>query len=256
MLHKILQAKQEEIQKLKNLAEQGLLPDPEQTRSRPGLQRAIWASGPGAVIAEYKRASPSRGEINPDLGPGDAAQAFVQGGAAAVSVLTMPQFFQGELGFLQQISPCGLPLLHKDFILHPLQVRQTAHTPASALLLIARLFLQQPERLHELYTLALELGLEPVLEIFQPQELNLARELGTGLIQVNTRDLDTLQLDFGPAREIIQEKKAGETWILASGIQNREQVRDWSQAGFDAFLVGTWIMSGNDPAEALKGLTM
>lgn len=256
MLHRFLQAKQQEIQELKILAGQGLLPEPEATRPGPSLKKNLLASGPGAVIAEYKRASPSRGQINPDLGPESTAQAFVQGGAAAVSVLTMTRFFQGDLIFLRQMSSCGLPLLRKDFILHPLQVVQTAHSKASALLLIARLFQEQPQKLQKLFDLSLQLGLEPVLEIFRPQELVLARELGAGLIQVNTRDLDTLQLDFDPAGEMIQDKKPGETWILASGLQDKEQVQDWSQAGFDAFLVGTWIMSGPDPAQALKSLRL
>ncbi len=256
MLHRFIEAKQQEIQELKIQARQGLLPEPAGTIPGPGLQKNLLASGPGAVIAEYKRASPSRGLINPDLGPEAAAQAFARGGAAAVSVLTMTRFFQGNLDFLQQMSSCRLPLLRKDFILHPLQIIQTAHSTASALLLIARLFQGQPQKLQKLFDLSLQLGLEPVLEIFRPQELLLARELGAGLIQVNTRDLDTLQLDFDPAGEMIQNKKPGETWILASGLQDREQLQYWSQAGFDAFLVGTWIMSGPDPAQALKSLRL
>ncbi|MFW6456326.1 MAG: indole-3-glycerol-phosphate synthase [Desulfohalobiaceae bacterium] len=253
MLHRFLQAKAREIQALQTQEAKGLLPNPG-PRPRPGLRQALQDQGPGAVIAEYKRASPSKGQINPELAPEDAAQAFARGGAAAVSVLTMQEFFSGELQFLDRVSICGLPLLRKDFILHPLQVRQTAKTPASALLLIVRLFLEQPDKLRELYQLALELGLEPVLEIFQPQELELARELGAGLIQVNTRDLDSLEIDFAPARDLISKKQPWETWILASGIDNRDQIRHWSQAGFDAFLVGTWIMSGPDPARAVQSL--
>ncbi|MDD4952050.1 MAG: indole-3-glycerol-phosphate synthase [Desulfovibrionaceae bacterium] len=254
MLDKFRRAKAGEIARLRQAADAGRLP-PAFSGKRPSFSRALVSPGPGAaVIAEYKRASPSRGEINLGLTPELAAEAYARAGAAAMSVLTEERYFKGDLGFLADMSGPGLPLLRKDFLLDPLQVVQTAATPASALLLIARMFLLDSE-LFEMIKRAERLDLEPVVEVFDRADLNRARRAGAWIIQVNNRDLDSLEVDLDNSRRLVELKEPGETWISASGIQDRGQVLELGGLGFAAVLVGSALMASSDPGLALAKLT-
>ncbi len=252
MLEKFARAKRREIDDLLALEAAGRMPAP-RTAPRPPFEAALRAAGPGAVIAEYKRASPSKGVINLELGPLDVARAYARGGAAAMSVLTETDHFQGDLAYLDACVPAGLPLLRKDFILHPLQVRMTAATPASAMLLIARMVSQ--DALRDLLDLARDLGLETVTEVFDEADLDRARAAGARLIQVNNRDLDTLAVSLDVSRRLAARKLPGETWISASGVTRPEQIDELAALGYDAVLVGTFLMEGADPGAALAGLT-
>jgi indole-3-glycerol phosphate synthase len=169
-----------------------------------------------------------------------------------MSVLTEADHFRGELGFLDACVPAGLPLLRKDFVLHPLQVRQTAATPASAVLLIARMV--GPAELGRMVALARELGLEPVVEVFDGDDLARARGAGADLIQVNNRNLDTLEISLDISRGLAAAKLPGETWISASGITRGAQIAELAALGYDAVLVGTFLMEGADPGAALARL--
>lgn len=250
MLEAFRQAKQPEIQALQSLHEQGRMPLLYQG-TRPSFQQALQGAEL-AVIAEYKRASPSKGVINTELGPLDVARAYATGGAAALSVLTEQRHFQGNLDFLQQMTPAGLPLLRKDFILHPLQTVQTAATPASAQLLIVRM-LQQP-LLVELLAQCREYGLDAVVECFDAQDLARAHEAGALIIQINNRDLDTLETDLTVSERLIRHKRPGELWISASGMARPEDLQRMQTLGFDAVLVGTSLMQARDPGKALRAL--
>jgi indole-3-glycerol phosphate synthase len=248
MLERFRQAKQAEIERL--LA-QG--PPPPLPGARPGFRAGLEAKGPCAVIAEYKRASPSKGVINLGLEPGDVAAMYARAGAAALSVLTEEAYFQGRLEFLAAMTGPGLPLLRKDFLFHPLQVAQTAATSASALLLIARMFGAATE-LRSLREQAEGLGLEAVVEVFDEADLGLARDSGATLLQVNNRDLDTLRVGLDVSRRLAPQRGAGEFWISASGIDRPEQVAEMRDLGFGAVLVGTSLMSSADPGAALAAL--
>ena len=205
------------------------------------------------VIAEYKRASPSRGVISERFSPEEIAELYTHGGACAISVLTEEVFFRGELDFLWRVaSGTGLPLLRKDFIFEEVQVRATAATPASALLLIVGL---TPDvgRLRGLRVLAESLGLTAVVEVFDEGELDVARAAGARVIQVNNRNLETLEVDVGVTRRLVARRAEGELWVAASGFESRVQLD--GLAGYDAALVGSALMGSGDPCEALRGLT-
>ena len=259
-LQRFRAAKLAEIADLERQAEQGGLPP--YLLPRPGFRDALERpAAPLAVIAEYKRASPSRGVICASVTPEEAARQYAQNGAAALSILTEQAHFQGDVGFLARMAPEArqgkrtLPLLRKDFIFHPLQVTATAATPASALLLIARLT-PEVRLLRDLREQAERLGLEAVVEIFDAADLALARESGARLIQVNARDLETLTVDRRAALRLAtaHPPQADECWIAASGLRRREDLRDAAAAGFSAALVGTSLMEQGRPGAALQTL--
>jgi indole-3-glycerol phosphate synthase len=241
--------------------------------TRPSFAEALRrVPGRSAIVAEYKRASPSRGNINLTLTPEDAARCYAEAGAAAMSVLTEQHCFGGDLSFLaraagefskvSKVSEAGkigkinkkLPLLRKDFIFHPLQVAATAETPASALLVIVRML--NDEELTEILDACEACGLEPVCEIFSENDLERLRARGRKIpvVQVNNRDLDTLETDFSLSlsRGLIPRKREGELWISASGCRERRQIEEMEALGFDAFLAGTFLMESGDPAAALS----
>ena len=251
MLDKFMQAKAGELKTLRELkAGDGTLE--EFKGPRPGFRQALEAPGP-VIIAEYKRASPSRGIINESLSPQKAVQEFVSGGAGAFSVLTEEEYFGGSLEYLDIFAGHGVPVLRKDFIFDFLQVEQTASTPASALLLIARV-VNDPGLLSDLIRVSRSYNLEPVVEIFEPGELDMVRQAGADIIMVNNRDLDRLTVDLDMSRSLVLQKKPQEVWICASGIDNSAQVDELYGLGFDAFLIGTSIMSCDQPGEKLKEL--
>ncbi len=253
MLESFRRAKQAEIQSLIELESRGNPPEPH-AGARPSFAKALLGEGI-SVIAEYKRASPSKGEINKNLTPEDVAEAYAGAGASALSVLTEEEHFQGDLGFLQRMTGKGLPLLRKDFTLHPLQVVQTAATPASALLLIVRML--DAGLLQELLLATHRAGMDAVVEVFDETDLRRAQELdveGPRIIQVNNRDLDTLRTDLAVSEELIRSRRDDEIWISASGISRPEDLRRMRGLGYDAALVGTFLMETNQPGNALAEL--
>ncbi|MGE4551835.1 MAG: indole-3-glycerol-phosphate synthase [Desulfovibrionaceae bacterium] len=256
MLDRFRAAKAAEIAELKRRMSAGDFPRP-WGGPRPGFSAALRAKGPGAVIAEYKRASPSKGVINLDRGPAEVAALYAASGAAAMSVLTEETFFQGSLEFLEAARGSGLPLLRKDFLFEPCQVVATAATPASALLLIARYF-DEPAPLGRLISLSEAAGLEAVVEVFDEHDLTRARAAGASLIQVNNRDLDILTVNLDVSRRMslrMRQAPRPELWISASGVERRDQVEELAGLGYAAVLVGTSIMADPDPAARLRRLT-
>lgn len=252
MLEKFRAAKQAEIAELaRNGAGKPF------TGNKASFMRAIARPGFN-IIAEYKRASPSRGIIRADLPVETVASEYYANGAAAMSVLTEKDWFQGDLAFLARAygaTDGHMPLLRKDFIFHPLQIEATAATPASALLLIARM-LEDAAQLSEFIVLARKLGLDAVVEIFDMEDLRKARQAGASIIQVNARDLDTLAVSRAAALKLIAEAapRQNEIWIAASGISCAGHAREAARAGFRAALVGTALMAAEKPGAALAQL--
>jgi len=253
MLERFRTAQQPGIARLRQLEAAGKLPD-RHPGQRPCFSQAIKNAGAPAVIAEYKRASPSRGVINLGLTPELAARKYAEAGAACISVLTEEAHFQGSLSFLFDMAFAGPPLLRKDFLLDPLQVVETAATPASALLLIMRMFPGEAE-VREMLTQCARYSLEAVCEVFDEADLDLARWAGAEIIQVNNRDLDRLTTDLDVSRRLAPKKGSGELWISASGLDAPGQLAEMADLGFDAVLVGTSLMSQDDPGAALAKLT-
>ncbi len=165
-------------------------------------------------------------------------------------MLTEESWFKGSLSFLERMSGPGLPLLRKDFIIHPLQVAHTAASPASAVLVIVRMLEDGP--LSEIIGASRKFGLEPVAEVFDGEDLRRAHKAGADIIQVNNRDLDTLRVDLDNSRRLARRKGSGEFWISASGIENSGQLDGLLELGFDAALVGSALMDA--PGEKLAAL--
>ncbi len=253
MLEKFRTAKEAEINHLKKLELQNNFPSP-YAKSRPSFVHTLQNFGPGAIIAEYKPASPSKGIINTSLSVIEATNIFKTGGAAAISVLTEEKYFCSHLDLLFQINTTELPLLRKDFIFHPLQIKQTASTPASALLLIVRMFRHEPGKLKELLQYTYKLNIEAVVEVFDLEDLRIAQELKAPIIQVNNRDLNTLKVCLDASRELISHKRSNEIWISASGITTPEEVQEMVNRGYDACLIGTFLMQNSDPLHSLQSL--
>lgn len=251
MLERFRAAKAEEIAMLRTMDSTGSMPAP-YAGERPSFTGALRARYPRAVIAEYKRASPSSGDINLSLDPEQAARTYAEAGAGALSVLTEERWFKGSAAYLYRMTGQGLPLLRKDFIIDPLQIAFTASTPASAVLLIARMLDQA--MLSRLVRESRAFGLAPVVEAFDGTDLRRARAAGADIIQINNRDLDTLAVDTGISGRLIKEKTNGEFWITASGIQDAGQLDDLLACGFDAALVGSSLMSGPEPGARLRAL--
>lgn len=261
MLDRFRIAKQPELDRLRKLAEAGGLPAPLAAGTpRPDFLRALldrsgYRGAPVAVIAEYKRASPSRGVIETGVSPEDAATAYATAGATAISVLTEEAYFGGDLAYLERMAGVdpSIPLLRKDFIMDPLQVTATAATPAAALLLIVRLT-PDARTLRDLREQAEAHGMHAVVEIFDEADLALARESGARIIQVNNRDLETLAVDRTACLRLGPLSQPDEVWIAASGISENRHLAEAADAGYDAALVGTALMDGGNLENALLRL--
>lgn len=251
MLDRFRKAKQAEIALLRALQRSGTMPAPYQGR-RPCFTATLRGRAPRAVIAEYKRASPSRGDINMKLEPEQAADLYAAAGAGALSVLTEERYFKGDTAFLTRMTGPGLPLLRKDFIFDPLQVVFTASTPASALLLIVRML--DDAMLSRLIALCRDFGLAPVVEVFDTADLARARACGADIIQVNNRDLDSLRIDTRTSCGLLPQKAGHEFWITASGIAGPALLHRLLTLGFDAALIGSSLMQGADPGARLREL--
>ncbi len=262
-LERFHQAKQAEVAALRLAAERGSLPAL-LTVPRPDFAAALRTPArraPLAVVAEYKRASPSRGVIREDLDVEEVVRQYAAAGASALSILTEETYFHGRPDFLSRAAAPGLypatplPLLRKDFIFDPLQVRATAATPASALLLIVRL---TPEAtvLRRLREEAESFGMHAVVEVFDAADLRLARESGARIIQVNARDLQTFAVDRAACLALAEAcpPENHEIWVAASGISEPEHLVLAASAGYRAALVGTALMEHVRPGAALAAL--
>ncbi len=206
-----------------------------------------------SVIAEVKRRSPSRGELDRTLRAGERAAAYVRGGATAISVLTEPARFGGSADDLREvIAAAGVPVLRKDFIVHEVQVLETRAMGAAAVLLIARAL--TPSALDALVRAARAHGVEPVVEVRSRAELARAVRAGATAIGVNARDLETLAVDDSVPRELLGLVPREAIAIGESGIRDRAAVEAVALAGADAVLVGSALSLSRDPEQAVRDL--
>jgi indole-3-glycerol phosphate synthase len=204
------------------------------------------------VIAEFKRASPSKGEIRPGAEHARIARAYADAGAAALSVLTDQAFFGGSLEDLRAArAAVELPVLRKDFTIDPLQVLEARAAGADAVLLIVAAL--EDAQLRDLQGLAREIGLDVLVEVHDRAELERAQRMGASLIGVNNRDLRTFQTDVKVTRELCAAAQDC-TLVSESGLDRFEVLRDLESLGVDAFLVGEALMRDPDPGAALRRL--
>jgi len=220
-----------------------------------GFAAALRRSGEVRLLAEVKRRSPSAGDIRPGADPAEVARAYVQGGAAALSVLTDRDYFGGDLAFLRAVrAAVPVPVIRKDFLIDPVQVWEARAAGADAVLLIARIL--DPPLLKELHDLARELGMDALVEAHTEPELERALDAGATLVGVNNRDLDTFVTDLELSVRLAPRVPAGVTYVAESGIRTAEDVDRLGEAGVDAILVGESLMRQaelRDAAAALAG---
>jgi indole-3-glycerol phosphate synthase len=206
------------------------------------------------IIAEVKRRSPSRGSIAEELSPVDIAKCYGAGGAAAISVLTEPNFFGGKLADLRTIRSAvpGIALLMKDFVLDEYQLFEARAHGADAVLLIHSFL--EISQLKSLFKRALDLGMTPLVEVHDEAEFLSALELQASLIGVNSRNLQTLEVHSERPLELANLKRGDVFMVAESGISSREQINGLSAAGYDGFLIGTALTKDKNPAHALRVL--
>jgi indole-3-glycerol phosphate synthase len=211
---------------------------------------------PGApvrVLAEIKRASPSAGPIRVDADPADIAREYEAGGAAAISVLTDKQFFDGDLAFLARVrAACALPLLRKDFIIDPYQVAEARAAGADAILLIVAAL--DEAHLLELLATAASYNLDTIVEVHTLDEADLALRIGATILGVNHRDLRTFTMDMGLTAAIAPRVPPGTILVGESGIRTAADLRELGAAGAHAVLVGEHLMRAPSPGDALREL--
>ena len=223
------------------------------TRDFVGAMRSKIAAGKPAVIAEVKKASPSKGVLREDFIPADIAQSYAEYGAACLSVLTDVQFFQGSGDYLKQArASCQLPVLRKDFMLDPYQIYESRVLGADAILLIVACL--DDARMAELEQIALSLDMAVLVEVHDSQELERALKLKTPLIGVNNRNLKTFEVSLDTTLALRSQLPADRLLVTESGIHTREDVLRMGAAGVNAFLVGEAFMRAQEPGEALATL--
>jgi indole-3-glycerol phosphate synthase len=214
---------------------------------------AALRGGPLAVISEIKRRSPSKGDLFPDLVPGDLAATYEAGGASCLSVLTDVEFFGGSVADLQAArSACSLPVLRKDFTVDTRDVVDARLMGADAVLLIVAAL--SDDELRSFHELAIEVGLDALVEVHDAAELDRAIAAGATLIGVNQRDLATFTVDRDLAAKLRPSMPEGAVTVAESGVRDRADAEALAAAGYDAILVGESLVTSADPGAALAEL--
>tara|TARA_B110000003_G_scaffold70744_2_gene72118 strand:- start:2153 stop:2941 length:789 start_codon:yes stop_codon:yes gene_type:complete len=256
ILNKILATKTSEITEAKNFLSVDQLKKKilELDKPRDFIQalRKKHAKTEAGVIAEIKKASPSKGIIRENFDPEIIAQSYESGGAACLSVLTDRDYFQGHPDFIKKVkSSSKLTVLRKDFIIDPYQIYESRVLGADCILLIvAALDLKE---MKELESIANDLGMAVLVESHNQQELDAALELSTPLIGINNRDLKTFDVSLKTSIDLVKSIK-GRIPITESGIFNHEDIKLMNENHINTFLIGEAFMRKNDPGEALKEL--
>ena len=223
------------------------------TRDFEGALRSKIAAGRAAVIAEVKKASPSKGVLREEFEPADIAQSYAEHGAACLSVLTDRQFFQGSPDDLKQArASCDLPVLRKDFLVDPYQVYESRALGADCVLLIAACLADA--EMAELERIARSLDMAVLVEVHDATELARALKLKTPLVGINNRNLRTFEVSLDTTLGMLPEVPKDRLLVTESGILAAEDVAKMRSAGVHAFLVGEAFMRAKDPGEALAAL--
>jgi indole-3-glycerol phosphate synthase len=257
ILNKIVAVKREEVAAaIKRIPLAAMRADAESrvvTRDFVAALRAKIAAGKPAVIAEIKKASPSKGVLRADFIAADIAQSYAEHGAACLSVLTDKDFFQGSIDHLKQArASCGLPVLRKDFIIDPYQVYESRVMGADCILLIAACL--DDAQMKALEALAFALDMAVLVEVHDHSELERALRLKTPLLGINNRNLQTFEVSLETTLGLRKEVPADRLLVTESGIASPADVLRMRDAGIHAFLVGEAFVRAEDPGVALAGL--
>ena len=206
---------------------------------------------PYRIIAEIKKASPSKGIIREDFDPISIAKEYEKGGADAISVLTEPHFFKGDIEYLTQVRRyVPMPLLRKDFIIDKYQLVEALVYGADFVLLIAKALSRK--ELKELLEYTWHLGMEALVEIHDKKDLVKAIFAGANIIGINHRNLETFEIDLSLSEKLVPLIPKGKIIVAESGINSHEQIVNLHNIGVDAFLIGEYFMRQNDIAKAVK----
>jgi len=257
ILNKIVAVKREEVAEgLKRKTLQAMRADAESrvlTRDFLGAMHAKIAAGQSAVIAEIKKASPSKGVLRPEFIPADIAQSYAQEGAACLSVLTDQPFFQGSNDFLKQArASCDLPVLRKDFMVDAYQVYESRVIGADCILLIAACL--DDAQMADLEAIAISLDMTVLVEVHDRAELDRALKLKTPLVGINNRNLRSFEVSLETTLDLVHAVPADRLLVTESGIVSPEDVKRMRDAQVHAFLVGEAFMRAADPGVALSTL--
>lgn len=218
-----------------------------------GFADALRAPGPLHVISEIKRRSPSKGDLNAGLDPADLATRYVRGGASCLSVLTDEEFFGGSVADLQAArAAVSLPVLRKDFTVSALDVVDARLMGADCVLLIAAAL--SPDELHDFHRLAVEIGLDVLVEIHDERELEMAMAAEATLVGVNQRDLVTFQVDHERALRMAGVIPDGVVKVAESGVRGADDAHALHAAGYHAVLVGETLVTSGDPEAEVRRL--
>ncbi len=253
ILDRIIEKKREEVEVLKRARPLSKLKQILKDRP-PALDfRGALAARQCAIIAEVKRSSPSRGRMVEDFRPVEIACLYERSGAAAVSVLTEKNFFEGRGEYLSEIKQAiAIPVLRKDFIIDPYQIYETRALGGDALLLIAGLL--DGNRLRDFIAVAAELGLDQLVEVHNREELERALEAGAGLIGINNRDLQTFTTDLRTTLDLFPFVPGGRLVVSESGIRSRSEIDLLVRSGLRAFLIGEELVRSGDIGKKMREL--
>ena len=257
ILQRIVAVKRDEVSTDRARCGEAVLREAAAARSAPrgfaAALRAKVAAGLPAVIAEVKKASPSKGVIRANFVPAEIAASYARHGATCLSVLTDESFFQGHADFLQQArDACALPVLRKDFMIDPYQVLQARAIGADCILLIAACL--SDAQMAELEACATEFGMDVLVEVHDGDELDRALRLKTPLLGINNRNLRSFEVCLDTTLALQPRVPADRVLVTESGIVDRADVRRLRDAGVPAFLVGEAFMRADDPGLALAAL--
>lgn len=258
ILNKILASKRQEIAAAKQKVPTAQLQyeaerHTEDVRDFVGAIERTIARGQAAVIAEIKKASPSKGVIRENFDPVAIAKSYARGGAACLSVLTDVEFFQGAPAYLTAArNACALPVIRKDFLIDPYQVDEARMMGADCVLLIAAAL--SDAQMKELEHRAQELGMAVLVEVHDTEELQRALALTTPLVGINNRNLRTFEVNLHTTLDLLGEIPPGKRVVTESGILTASDVATMRAAGVHAFLVGEAFMRADEPGEALAAL--
>jgi len=253
ILQTIIERKREEVRALKEM--KSALADANRRGSKRPFAAALDRLPELAIIAEVKKASPSKGLIKADFDPLKISTVYEEGESAAISVLTDEKFFQGSIDYLISVrGNVSLPVLRKDFIIDVLQVQQTAAINADAMLLIAAAL--DDSQLRDLYQAAGELDIEVLIEIHNTRELDRVMKIEPAVIGINNRDLDTFVTDISVTAELIKYIPKNIIVVSESGIKNKDQALELANLGVRALLVGESLMRAADTAALIRELRL
>jgi indole-3-glycerol phosphate synthase len=254
MLDRILETKRADVAARKATMSHADLDARIATKSAPrGFRAALDAKTGHALIAEVKKASPSKGLIRADFDPPAHARAYETGGAACLSVLTDERWFQGADIFLEQAREAvSIPVLRKDFMVDPWQVHESRALGADAILIIVAAL--DDTQMQEIEAAAVECGMDALIEVHDAAEMERAARLKSRLIGVNNRDLRDFTVDFQRTYELVAHAPAGCTFVAESGLTSREDLDAMAEHGIHCFLVGEALMRQHDVEAATRAL--